>query len=231
MCSDRSSPPALSEAFRQKASILSIISDNFNSTCNPVTFFLSLLAKTELKLGKAAFIHQHLIEDCKRGVDQARFKIYELYSKAMFNVCYRMMNNREDAEDLLQEVFLQAFTKLDSFRFESSFGTWLKTITVRLCINAIHKRKVELVYCEEIDDQSPQEEADNLEFTAANILKAMDELPEGGRIVFSLYLLEGYDHGEIAQILGITVSTSKTQYMRAKRRVQEILRNQQMRTT
>ncbi len=192
---------------------------------------MSLLAKTEQKLGKAAFIHQHLIEDCKRGIDQARFEIYKLYSKAMFNVCYRMMNNREDAEDMLQEVFLQAFTKLDSFRFESSFGTWIKTIAIRLCLNAINKRKVDLVYCDEVYDRSlPEDETDAVKLTTNNILKAMEELPEGGRIVFSLYLLEGYDHGEIAQIMGITESTSKSQFMRAKRRVQEILRNQQMRT-
>lgn len=182
-------------------------------------------------MGKAAFIHQHLIEDCKRGTDQARFEIYKLYSKAMFNVCYRMMNNREDAEDMLQEVFLQAFTKLDSFRFESSFGTWIKTIAIRLCLNAINKRKVDLVYCDEVYDRSlPEDETDAVKLTTNNILKAMEELPEGGRIVFSLYLLEGYDHGEIAQIMGITESTSKSQFMRAKRRVQEILRNQQMRT-
>jgi RNA polymerase sigma-70 factor (ECF subfamily) len=182
-------------------------------------------------LGKSAFIHQNLIDDCKRGNDQARFEVYKLYSKAMFNVCYRMMNNREDAEDTLQEVFLQAFTKLDGFRFESSFGTWLKTIAVRTCINAINKRKVDLVYCDEIYDRRPtEEETDAVQLTTENILKAMEELPEGGRIVFSLYLLEGYDHREIAQILGITESTSKSQYMRAKRRVQEILRNQQLRT-
>ncbi len=198
-------------------------------SCNPAIFCLSLLAKTEQKLGKAAFIHQHLIEDCKRGIDHARFEIYQLYSKAMFNVCYRMLNSREDAEDMLQEIFLQAFTKLDSFRYESSFGTWLKTIAVRSCINAINKRKLDLVYCDEVYDQKPpEEEPDAATLTTDNILKAMEELPEGGRIVFSLYLLEGYDHGEIAQILGITESTSKSQYMRAKRRVQELLKNQHL---
>lgn len=180
-------------------------------------------------MGEAAFIHQHLIEDCKRGNDQARFEIYRLYSKAMFNLCCRMMGNREDAEDMLQEVFLLAFTKLDSFRYESSFGTWLKTIAVRTCINAINKRKVDLVYCDEINDKrASEEEAETVHLTTENILKAMETLPEGGRIVFSLYLLEGYDHGEIAQIMGITESTSKSQFMRAKRRVQEILRRQQM---
>lgn len=192
---------------------------------------MSLIAKTEQQLGKAAFIHQHLIEDCKRGMEGARFEIYKLYSKAMFNVCYRIMNNREDAEDMLQEVFLQAFTKLESFRFESSFGTWLKTIAIRTCINAINKRKVDLVYCDKIYDRRPtEEETDAAQITTDNILKAMEKLPEGGRIVFSLYLLEGYDHGEISQILGIAESTSKSQFMRAKRRVQEILKNQQTHT-
>lgn len=192
---------------------------------------MSLKAKTELKLGKAAFIHEHLIEECKHGNDQARFEIYKLYSRAMFNVCYRMMNNREDAEDMLQEVFLQAFTKLDSFRYESSLGTWLKTIAIRTCLNAINKRKVDLVYCDEVYDPRPEEEVSNaVDLSPEKILKAMEELPEGGRIVFSLYLLEGYDHGEISQILGITESTSKSQFMRAKRRVQEILRNEQMQT-
>ncbi len=182
-------------------------------------------------MGKAAFIHQNLIEDSKRGSDRARYELYQLYSKAMFNVCYRFMNNREDAEDMLQEVFLQAFTKLDHFRFESGFGTWLKTIAIRTCINAIKKRKLDLVYCEEIYDQDTSEElANDVELTVDKVLKAMEELPEGGRIVFSLYLLEGYDHGEISQILGITESTSKSQFMRAKRRVQDILRNEQMQT-
>lgn len=142
-----------------------------------------------------------------------------------------MMNNREDAEDMLQEVFIQAFTKLESFRYESSFGSWLKTITIRTCINAIKKRKVDLVYCEEIyDSRYTDDETNAPELTTKHILKAMDELPEGGRIVFSLYLLEGHDHGEISQILGITESTSKSQYMRAKRRVYDVLKEQQMKT-
>ncbi len=182
-------------------------------------------------MGKAAFIHQSLIEDCKRGNDKARFQLYQLYSKAMFNVCFRMMNNREDAEDMLQEVFLQAFTKLDSFRYESGFGSWLKTIAIRTCINALKKRKIELTYCDEIKDhRSTEDEVNAPEITTEHILKAMDDLPEGGRIVFSLYLLEGYNHGEIANILGITESTSKSQYMRAKRRVHDLLKEHQMRT-
>ena len=138
-----------------------------------------------------------------------------------------MMNSREEAEDMLQEAFTQAFIKLDSYSYESNFGGWLKRIVVNTCINAINKKKVELTYCEEIYHRELPEESDESEvqLTVANITKAMEELPKGGRMVFSLYLLEGYDHGEIAQIMGITESTSKSQFMRAKRRIVEILNN------
>lgn len=138
------------------------------------------------------------------------------------------MNNHEEAEDMLQEAFTQAFMKLNSFRYESNFGSWLKRIVVNTCINAINKRKVELTYCEEIyhHDQAVESQENQPEFTVANVTKAMEQLPEGGRMVFSLYLLEGYDHIEISQILGITESTSKSQFMRAKRRIVEILTEQ-----
>ncbi|MDX9881819.1 MAG: sigma-70 family RNA polymerase sigma factor [Prolixibacteraceae bacterium] len=180
-------------------------------------------------MGTTAFIHEDLIEASKRGDDKARSQLYQLYSRAMFNVCYRMLNNREDAEDMLQEVFVQVFRRLESFRYESGFGSWLKTITINSCINFLNKRKAELVYCDEIDRHDRvQEDEETVELTTENILKAMEDLPEGGRLVFSLYLLEGYDHSEISQILNITESTSKTQYMRAKRRVYENLKKQKI---
>ena len=197
----------------------------FRTICNLACTFLSLKMKDE-QLRTKEQLHKKIIEACKKGDNRARYKLYELYSKAMFNICYRMMNNREEAEDMLQEAFTQAFIKLESFRYESNFGSWLKRIVVNTCINAINKRKVDLTYCEEIYDYDTQEENDNYEpeFTVENITQAMAQLPEGGRMVFSLYLLEGYDHGEIAQILEIKESTSKTQFMRAKRRVVELLK-------
>lgn len=177
-------------------------------------------------MGHKQHIHKKIIEACQNGDDRARYELYQLYSKAMFNVSYRMMNNREEAEDMLQEAFTQAFMKLNSFRYESNFGSWLKRIVVNTCINAINKRKIELTYCEDIYQRDlPEENKESEpEFTMASVNKAMESLPEGGRMVFSLYLLEGYDHVEISQILGITVSTSKSQFMRAKRRVVEILK-------
>jgi len=187
--------------------------------------FLSLKLKVE-QLREKEHIHKKIIEACKQGDNRSRYELYALYSKAMFNISYRMMNNREEAEDMLQEAFTQAFLKLESFRYESNFGAWLKRIVVNTCINAINKKKVELTYCEEIYDYDATEESNDYEpeYTVANITKAMEKLPEGGRMVFSLYLLEGYDHAEISQILGITESTSKSQFMRAKRRIVETLK-------
>ncbi len=193
--------------------------------CNHCKIFLSLKLKDE-QLRQKEHIHKKVIEASKKGDNRARYELYGLYSKAMFNICYRMMNNREEAEDMLQEAFTQAFTKLESFRYESNFGSWLKRIVVNTCINAINKRKVDLTYCEEFYDYDSEEESNEYEpeYTIANITQAMEQLPEGGRMIFSLYLLEGYDHGEIAQILKIKESTSKTQFMRAKRRVVELLK-------
>lgn len=181
-------------------------------------------------MSQTAFIHQDLIAESIKGNNRARYQLYELYSKAMFNVCYRMMNNREDAEDMLQEAFVQAFQKLETFRNESGFGTWLKTITVHACINALNKRKPDLKYIDDLHRlETAEEEPEEALYTTQNVVDAMNQLPEGGRIVFSLYLLEGYDHSEIAQILNITESTSKTQYMRAKRRVYEIMKQTKQR--
>jgi len=164
------------------------------------------------------------------GDERQKYQLYKLYAKAMFNVCYRMTNNREEAEDILQEAFTQAFLKLESYRYESVFGAWLKRIVINTCINAKNKRKVELSFFDDLNRFDLVEEHDNNEemtnLTIQGILKAMEKLPDGGRMIFSLYLFEGYDHNEIAQILRITESTSKSQFMRAKRRVIEILNEQ-----
>lgn len=192
----------------------------------PFRFHTVILNWNQNSLGTQKDIHEKLIEASKRGDNRARRQLYELYARAMFNICHRMMNNREDAEDVLQDAFVQAFTKLDSFRYESTFGAWLKRIVINTCINAINKRKVDLLLTDDMyyfSNRSEEEEPE-LPLTVKDVERAMEQLPEGGRLVFSLYLLEGYDHVEIAEILGITESTSKSQFMRAKRKVYEILK-------
>ena len=170
-------------------------------------------------------IHKDIIEQSKRGHAKAQYELYNRYAKAMLNTCYRMMNNRENAEDMLQESFSEAFRKLDTFRYESTFGAWLKRIVVNRCINEIKRKKTELQFVEDMMPfgkiQATEEEKSTMDVNT--IRRAMQQLPNGSRMIFSLYLLEGYDHREIAQILGVSESNSKSQYMRAKRKIREIL--------
>jgi RNA polymerase sigma factor (sigma-70 family) len=161
-----------------------------------------------------------------KGDVRAQYQLYSLYSRAMYNICLRMTAQREEAEDMLQESFSYAFSKLGSFRFESSFGAWLKRIVVNTCINHLKKRKVDLVYTESYNDPLPEDDYVDyaeIKFRVDSVMKAMEMLPQGYRVVFSLYLLEGYDHAEISEILGITESTSKSQFLRAKQKIKEIL--------
>lgn len=170
-------------------------------------------------------IHKDIIEQSKRGSSKAQYQLYQLYAKAMYNTSYRMMNNQAEAEDMLQEAFTEAFMKLDTFRYESTFGAWVKRIVVNRCINEIKRRKADLQLLDNMSafDNKEDEEEIHAELSVAEIKRAMQELPEGSRVIFSLYLLEGYDHREIAQILNVSESNSKSQYMRAKKRIKEIL--------
>ena len=172
-------------------------------------------------------IHRDVIESCMKGDVRAQYQLYMLYSKAMYNICFRMTRHTEEAEDMLQEAFSDSFRKLNSFRFESSFGAWLKRIVVNTCINHLKKRRVDLVYTEDQKDVVPEDDVvdySEIKFKVEQVEQAMHKLPEGYKVVFSLYLLEGYDHKEISEILGITESTSKSQFLRAKHKIKEILK-------
>ncbi len=168
--------------------------------------------------------HYSLVEACKRGDRKAQYELYRLYSKSMFNVCMRILNHMGEAEDVLQEAFLDAFQKIHDFRQTSTFGAWLKQIVVNRAINQLRQRKVQWVEVEEAEYVG--EEAllqDETDWEVERVRAAIQRLPDGFRTVLSLYLLEGYDHEEIAEVLGISESTSRTQYMRAKRKLVEIL--------
>lgn len=168
------------------------------------------------------YIHAPLIEECRKGNSKAQFRLYNQYSKAMYNLAYRMMNNREDAEDMLQEAFIDCFRNIGSFRFESTFGAWLKKIIINKCVNQLKKRKIDLVICEDLHPVVYEEEPEAT-YDTGKIFKGIEMLPDGYRIILTLYLLEGYDHSEISQILGISESTSKSQYSRAKVKLRNIL--------
>jgi RNA polymerase sigma factor (sigma-70 family) len=168
------------------------------------------------------YVHAPLIEECRKGDSRAQFRLYDHYSKAMYNLAYRILNNREDAEDILQEVFVDCFRNLDSFRFESTFGAWLKKILVNRCINHLKKKKIDLTFCDTLPPVIYEDDAE-ASYDTGKIFKGIEMLPAGYRIILTLYLLEGYDHSEISQILGISESTSKSQYSRAKEKLRNIL--------
>lgn len=172
-------------------------------------------------------VHKDVIEKCRKGNARAQYELYRLYARSMYNICLRMMQTREVAEDMLQEAFSDAFGKLETFRFDSGFGSWLKRIVINNCINEINRRKTDLEFFDDMMMFENEDEADERDYehqlSVESIRKAMEQLPDGSRLIFSLYLLEGYDHVEISQILNISESNSKSQYMRAKRKVKEIL--------
>ena len=159
-----------------------------------------------------------------RSDRRAQFELYRLYSQAMYNICLRMVNNDLDAEDLLQQSFVDVFSKMDSFRYESSIGAWIKRIVVNNCINFLKKRKLRI---ESLDDRFQQvaddEPVEETKLNVKAINQAVRELPDGYRVVFSLYMFEGYDHKEIGDILSITEATSKSQFSRAKKKLKELL--------
>jgi len=171
-------------------------------------------------------VEQQLVERCKSGDRTAQQALYERYAKAMYNICLRMMGNNAEAEDLLQESMVDTFTKLDSYRGEATIGSWIKRIVINNCINALRKRKIKFTTIE--DHHEPANDIYNTSeqvhpCSADKIRSAIMKLPTGYRTVCSLYMIEGYDHQEIAGILGVSESTSKTQYHRGKRRLREYL--------
>ena len=171
-------------------------------------------------------IHDELIARCRTGDREAHYRLYKLYSKAMFNVGYRITRSEEDAEDVLQEAFISAFRNLDNYRGDATFGSWLKRIVVNKAINALNKRKHEAIPDEDkqwdvAEEEPPAEYREEL--TVDRVKQGIEKLPDGYRAVLSLYLLEGYDHQEIGEILGISESTSKSQLNRAKHKLKELL--------
>jgi len=169
-------------------------------------------------------IHKHLILQSQKGDQASMSSLYALYVNAMYNICRRMMGDEEEAKDLLQESFIDAFQKLPNLREVNTFSSWLKRIVINNCINAIRKKKLDTSSLEEnIDVEEEKDDFEYSNYKASQIMEAINYLPEGARTVLNLYLFEGYDHKEIGQILGITESASKAQYSKAKAKIRKIL--------
>jgi RNA polymerase sigma factor (sigma-70 family) len=176
----------------------------------------------------ATMFYDELVERCKKGDARSYETLYQQYSRAMFNTSLRIVNNASDAEDVLQEAFMDAFRFLGDFNYKSTFGAWLKRIVINKSINVLRKRKADFVDIENttVADQPNEEVLDeeNMELKVAEVKKAVTLLPNGYRTVLTLYLFEGYDHEEIAEIMRISESTVRTQYHRAKHKLLHIIK-------
>ena len=184
---------------------------------------------------EAAFrnIHQDLIDDCRSGDQKAQFQVYKLYYKAMFNTSLRIVNNDMEAEDVMQEAFLSAFEKINTYSGTVSFGAWLKRIVVNRSLDTLGKRKAIFEDIENhagIRDDSGEEAAyhEDMALRVEEVKAAIERLPEGYRVILSLYLIEGYDHDEIAEMLNISSSTSRSQLSRAKQKLVSELKNRKI---
>ena len=178
-------------------------------------------------------IHQDLIEACRHQNRNAQIRIYELYFKALYNTSLRIVGNTAEAEDIMQESFLDAFSKIENYRGEGSFGAWLKRIVVNNSINHLRKKR-EMISLEEssieIKDSGPdeQEYSENIFCRLEEIREGLKKLPENYSILISLHLLEGYDHEEMAEIFNTTNGNIRVKYLRAKQKLLQIIMESRM---
>lgn len=171
-------------------------------------------------------IHSELIELCRHGNSKAQFELYNLYSRAMYNVSCRILPDRMEAEDAMQEAFFKAFDKINTFRNEVTFGAWLKRIVVNTCIDYLKKKKLKFTSIDDVKNvPDVHDDTDNfIPDSAEEVKQAMNQLPDGYRLVLTLRLVEGFEYEEIAGILGIEQSSVRSQFTRARQKLIEILK-------
>jgi RNA polymerase sigma factor (sigma-70 family) len=177
--------------------------------------------------GKVIDLNYSLIAECRKNNRVAQIKLYGLFAKRMYNTSLRILKNRMLAEDAVQEAFISAFKTLDNFRGDVPFEAWLRRIVINRSIDEMRKENRTILEPLENKKNIVQEdflsdddiiEKENL---ISEVKKQLDELPNGYRIILSLFYLEGYDHEEISQILHITSSTSRSQLTRAIKKLRE----------
>ena len=171
----------------------------------------------------------HIVEKCKKNDRQAQMQLYNQYCDGMLIVALRFVKDTMEAEDIVQEAFIKAFSKLDQYRAEVTFGAWLKRIVVNRCIDVLKSKRQRLMELEEhhlnvVDADYENEWLVDDEITLEEVKQAIQELPEKYKYVVMLYLVEGYDHQEISEILNITEVASRTQLSRGKQKLQATLK-------
>jgi RNA polymerase sigma-70 factor (ECF subfamily) len=169
-----------------------------------------------------------LIKACKQNDANAQMQLYDLYAKSMYNIALRYVKQTDIAEDMMQEAFIKAFQKIDSFNESVTFGAWLKRIVINHSIDYLKKKKIKLI---SLDNKVMQiaDESDAWDFTRFDrvneVIEGINQLPNKYRVIMQLFYLEGYDHQEISDILKITSVSSRTQLLRGKNKLRIFLDN------
>ena len=167
---------------------------------------------------------ERLISECKKQSPKGQKQLYERYTGLMFSICKRYIKSDADAEDVLQEGWFKIFTKVDQYQGQGSFEGWMKRIMVNQSLMHLRKANkfnisLEVTHIEPVFDQGT---ISNMAYNV--IIQCLDLLPTGYRTVFNMYVIEGYKHREIGEILGVSINTSKSQLILAKKRLIEILK-------
>ncbi|WP_372792817.1 RNA polymerase sigma factor [Lutibacter sp.] len=169
--------------------------------------------------------NNQLVERCKKGDKAAQFTIYKQYYKAMYNTAFRIVNDSFEAEDIMQESFLAAFTKLESFSETVTFGAWLKRIVINKSLTALKNNNrlntvpIEKVVINEVEE----EQQDYSILKVSEILNKVSQLKNNYKVAITLNLIEGYDYEEIAEIMDISYENSRTTISRAKNKLRQLL--------
>ena len=168
---------------------------------------------------------EQLIKSCRAQQRKAQQALYERYAPVLFGICRRYVRQHEDAEDVLLEVFYKIFTNIKQYKGKGSFEGWMKRIAVNESLMFLRKKRNFNISVDvyPVDIKVNEHGVDEHLFEK-DILLLLDKLPLGYRTVFNLYVVEGYKHREIAEKLGISINTSKSQLILAKKRMSELLK-------
>ncbi|WP_435262784.1 RNA polymerase sigma factor [Tenacibaculum sp. nBUS_03] len=180
---------------------------------------------------KKSHINQ-LIERCKKNDNNAQMQVYKAYYKAMYNSAFRILKDEFEAEDLMQEAFLTAFTKLNTYKGEVAFGAWLKRIVINKSLTQLKKNnrydevKMDVISNYEVEDDT----INYSDLDIKEVLKVLQNLKDNYRLTLTLNLIEGYDYEEIAQILNYTNENVRTTISRAKKKLKQVLLDNNVKT-
>jgi len=177
--------------------------------------------------------HSSIIDECLEGKSTSQQKLFEMFAPKMMGVCIRYMKSQHEAEDMLQDGFIKVFNKLGDFEKNGSLEGWVRRIMVNTCLDQIRKN-AKFAYNTDISVVEYKMENQNLtldNLAAQDLMRLINEMPQGYKVVFNMFAIEGYSHKEIAELLGISENTSKSQYSRARAFLREKIELQDVERT